>query len=405
MNKRQSMILLGVLLINVWSTVSLQAMLRPAKVVQAGGGSIYNTEKQLTKAGLLGESDGDESGYSSDDENSSHIVFSQTEQVEMAAQFVKKYAKGVAKYLHRQGVTFAFFDDILNAYRLLYDIQSSTSFAINADEASDETKSYIEGAVQAMLDNEYVKVAEQASGRQEVDKPAMVQQWLKAHTAALVNYFKKLNVAEVKTYSTIQNACAKLQLTLPDASGWGENTILDHINLALVHSGSGSAENDNQAMVMKIMNIDDATYNSLVKYLQNISASYLQKADIVKALVEIDANSKIKSNFNKLSTKQVNQLLVHMNNMLGKDINPVAAVNVLDLLQAVNANTKEMRNQKNMQQARQAAQALQKQQNDAQVVLQLVQTTAEHKKSMQKINARSVTQLVQVVNAHQNDIK
>jgi|GEM_PF-1340104 len=331
MNKRQPIILLGALLLNLWSTVLLAPAFHPKETPA-------QAEKRLTKSGLMGAEEETPAqaekrltkrGLLGSVENESQLS-----SVENAAyNWVAKFAKGVAKYLHRQNVTFANINEITNAFSALHGNTSNAQYSLPIDKMDDETKMYISGAVQAMLDNEYVKATSSAEAHKPVDKQALVQAWLKQHTPALLNYFGKQKVSNVRTYSVIEKAAKKLRITLPDASGWGEENILDHINLSLI--GHAPVEHYSD-----LLGAGSHLFAPVLSYMRQAGVSYVKRSDVLDALESIGASDDAIESFRNLSGQHLQELLKDMNDILGNVIRPSTGIVLLDIIQGAADNIK-----------------------------------------------------------------
>jgi len=333
MNKRQPIILLGALLLNLWSTVLLAPAFRP----YVKNETPYEAEKRLTKPGLMGAEE--DTPYQAEKRLTKPGLLgssneSQLSPVEDAAyKWVANFAKGIAKYLHRQHVTFADIKEITSAFSVLHGNTSNEAYSLPIDKMDDETKMYISGAVQAMLDNEYVKVTKSAEDFKPVDKAAMVKAWLKEHTPALLNYFGKQKVSNVRTYSVIEKAAKKLRITLPDSSGWGEETILDHINLALI--GHAPVEHYSD-----LLGAGAHLFAPVLSYMRQAGVSYVKRSDVLDALESIGASDDAIESFRNLSGKHLQELLKDMNDILGNVIRPSTGVMLLDIIQGAVENQK-----------------------------------------------------------------
>lgn len=393
MNKRQPIILLGALLLNLWSIV-LQAPIAALMRDRQANETPYQAEKRLTKPGLLGASleikPGSLMDIDTDDMSSPRE--DQLSASEMVSyKWVEKYAKGIAKYLHRQRVTFATLDEIVKAASTLYSNTSNNSGALSVSTMNEDGQMYVVGAVQAMLDNEYVKVADSVETYKPVDKEALVRAWLQEYTPALLNYFGKQKISNVKTYSLIEKAAKKLKITLPDASGWGEETILDHVNLALV--GHAPVEHYSE-----ILGAGSHLFAPVLSYMRQSGVSYVKKSDILNALEAIGASDEAINSFRELSGKHLQELLNDMNEILGNVIQPSTGVILLDIIQGAADNMKKEQREEGMR-------ANAKRRNSAETVINIVQKASANMQANLKENARSVVSVVNAANNQMDNVR
>lgn len=300
MSKRQidliklnsSILLLGILMVNFWSSV-LQASTHPMNERITS-----KTPQSPIRRNIQNENVVD--NYVVDKE---------------ALNWVKNYADGIARFLYKNEVS-ASYENIAKAYQQLRGQSLDQELSI-AKFVNENTKMYLEGAVQAFLDN--IKITT-ASNKRTADDQRGVDAWLHAHAQALLDYFEVKKITFADNYAAIVNACRDLDITpLATTKKSIQQRILSYINNSLEGETGLLPE-------------DDHYLQEILSHLRSMHTKNVNKKQLIKAAK--DHALKLPKDFIKrldtMPEDKMQQMLEELNKELSYDLDAIArALNII----------------------------------------------------------------------------
>lgn len=265
---------------------------------------------------------------------------------EAALNWVRQYADGVAGYLYQNGLAVAQYADIARGFSALYNASLNDQPFMNED-----TKMYIQGAVQGFLDQLRLNDVEPFKTRSKVAHKVDVAEWTKKYANKVARYLNSQNESNVD-FATIVQACKHLNIPILHVQDeQDQKDVVEHVNdiLSILY-----IENEADSFPRS----DDQYLSSLVSYFRSKRMTNVNKADVINAMQDMSLPRDFAFRVRNLSPRVMKTFLTELNGELSVQHDPVATqravsvfaqlkkqenvdiASVVDVMKAVSADSK-----------------------------------------------------------------
>lgn len=294
MSKRQAVLLLSVFMANLWGSV----LYAPAVGARRSVPQLLSDSGREDDLGSMGRQ-GAMYGAADFQGGADQAAF----------KWVQNEAQAVARYLYNEGVVVVRYDDIVNAYQQLRGENLN-----KLDFIEDNTKLFIQGAVQAFVDSMTSRIAADQRG---------VDAWLHQHAQNIVEYFKNKKVTSIDNYAAVLRACNDLQITpLAAKKEKVKQRIVDALNNLL---------DDDYTLLPS----DEIHFYAILSKLRADGAHNVNKRQMLRAARDLKLAKDVIARIDAMPEQHMQKLLQELNKELDEVHDPKLVSRALNVITQV----------------------------------------------------------------------